>query len=210
MTWHPKVKMPPAVATLPQTPTGIPITYTVAWTSEHETVLRPDPILRALGIPPDFPAIFSSGRPGLGEPRLTVSDTARQRACNVQGRCQVCGRRLSDGPRWIADLRNRGQTIEYGGHMHPLLVDAWTHRDCLHYALQVCPGLGRLRPAIFRVRDWRLVATFERPDHIPHEQLPDGAVGWIKVVPLDYDTFDLDDALSATATPVLFPTGAHA
>src|SRR4051794_27283273 len=105
--------MPPAVAALPTTQAGIPITYTVAWTSERETVIRPDPIMEPWA-PPGSPAIFSSGRRGEGQPMLNVSETSRQRACNVQGRCQVCGRRLDDGARWLADLRNSGQEIDIG------------------------------------------------------------------------------------------------
>jgi hypothetical protein len=197
--YRPGPAMPPQVEALPRTQAGIPITFTVAWTSERETVLRPDPILVPLGIPQGTPAIFSSGRRGDGQPMLRVSETSRQRACNVQGRCQVCGRRLPDGPRWIADLRNRGQEIEIGGARYPLIVDAWTHRDCLHYALQVCPGLDRKMPRIFHVGEWRLIATMERPDSIPHELLPKGAVGWVKVAPLDFDIYDFDEALEATA-----------
>jgi hypothetical protein len=196
-SWRADVEMPPAVAALPQTQAGIPITYTVAWTSERGTVIRPDPIMEPL-VAPGTPAIFATGRRGVGQPMLNVSDTSRQRACNVQGRCQVCGRRLDDGPRWIADLRNRGQEIDLGGQRRPLLVDSWTHQDCLHYALRVCPGLARRRPAIFHVRDWRLIATLERPDSIPHEQLPDGAIGWVKVAPIDYDEYVLEDALHVT------------
>lgn len=190
--------MPPQVAALPRTASGIPITYTVAWTSEAETVIRPDPLMVPLGASPTAPAIFSSGRRGLGQPKLAVSETSRQRACNVQGRCQVCGGRLRTGARWIADLRNQGQEIDIGdGQRRPLIVDSWTHRDCLEYALQACPGLARRRPPIFRVHDWQLVATFERPESIPPEQLPNGAIGWVKVVPLAYEEFPFDEALEA-------------
>jgi hypothetical protein len=43
------VPMPERVADLPRTTSGIPITYTVAWTSEREVILRNDPDLERLG-----------------------------------------------------------------------------------------------------------------------------------------------------------------
>lgn len=195
--WRPDVEMPPHVAVLPRTAAGVPISFTVAYSSEKNFVLRPDPLLVPLGIPVTTPAIFSGGRRGLGEPIINVSDVSRQRACNVQGRCQVCGRRVPAGARYIADLRNRGQTIRLSGVERPLLVDSWTCLSCLRYSLRVCPGLAKRQPDIFRCTKWELVATFERPDSVPEHELPRGAVGWVKVAPIVYERVFFMDAQEA-------------
>lgn len=201
------VPMPPGVAALPRTPGGIPITYTVAWTSERDVRLAPEPLIDGSPL-----AVFSDGRQCEGRPKLAIVDTARQRRVALKGLCQVCARKLPgrrlppwrQHPRWLADLRKDGQTIQHGLRELPLVIDSWTCEPCLTYALQVCPGLLRRdwRPgadgalSLLRVRAAELVLTMERPDSIPAEELPSGAVGLVKVMPTAFDVVAPDEFLA--------------
>lgn len=202
-----ELPMPSRVAALPRTHGGIPITYTVAWSSEHGIEVRPDPILAPLGHR-STPAIFAPGGPGIGTPKLQFTETSRQRRAAVLGLCQVCGRPIPEPtgrrPRWLADLRKHGQTIVIRGLERPLVVDTWTCTECLGYALQVCPGLIRKQAEnlrLLRVRSYRLVATFEVPEQDHDFVPPAGAIGLMKIAPLDFDFVDPHDALSQSTTP---------
>ncbi len=204
--WRGDVAMPRRVAALPRTPGGIPITYTVAWTSERDVELRPDPLLRMLGHG-DALAIFAGGRPGDGTPKLAITETSRQRRAAILGLCQACGYPIpmptKRRPRWLADLRKNGQTIAIGGRMLPLIIDTWTCSECMAYALKVCPGLIRRRAEsplhLLAVRGFRLIATLERPDSIPASELPGGAIGLVKIAPTDFDVLAADDFPTSTA-----------
>jgi hypothetical protein len=204
--WRDDVAMPARVAALPRTPGGIPITYTVAWTSERDVQLRPDPLLTRLGYGEHL-AIFAGGAPGDGAPKLAVTETSRQRRAALLGLCQVCGHPIPEPskrrPRWLADLRKNGQTIRLDGRMLPLIIDTWTCAPCMAYALQVCPGLIRHRAEaplhLLAVRAYRLVATLERPDSIPASELPGGAIGLVKIAPTDFDVLAADDFPTSTA-----------
>lgn len=183
------VPMPPGVAALPTTRSGIPITYTVAWSSEVRPVAREDPILRGM-VAPGTMALFHSGAQGEGTPKLNVGSVDRVRRVTVLGLCQVCGRTLTARrPRWLCDLRNHGQEIEVGGRVVPLVVDGWSCEPCLRYGLLVCPGLLRRQHddelRLLRVRSHRLVATIERV-----EGLSEPVIGWVKIAPLDFDVID--------------------
>lgn len=200
------VPMPPGVAALPRTNGGIPITYTVAWSSEQGSVVRRDPVVGR-------DAIFAAeGRQGEGTPKLAIVDTARQRRATVLGLCQVCGRKVPgrqrppwrQHPRWLADL-HKGQGWRIGFRTVPLIIDGWTCEPCLTYALRVCPALVRkdwtpgadsaLR--LLRVYDAEIVATMERPDSTPEHELPDGAVGLMKIAPVVFEVVPPDAFLTA-------------
>lgn len=198
--------MPRGVAALPRTNGGIPITYTVAWTSETEPVAREDPLLRPL-MGPGVLALFHGGRQGRGTPKLAIGSVDRTRRVVVAGLCQACGQRLPgrsqppwrQHPRWLADLRNSGQTIRMGARTVPLVVDGWTCEPCIAYALRVCPGLVSRTPAtsvgplrLLRVRDARLIATIEEV-----EGLDEKVVGWVKIAPTAYDVVTPEEFLAA-------------
>lgn len=168
------VEMPPGVAALPRNARGVPVSWTVAWSSEMKPRVDCDPCLEPLGYGA-APALFHGGRQGDGEPILTHSDVARARRVAVTGHCQVCGEQLPgpttppwrDPPRWLVDLRNFGQSVTIGGTERPLIVDGWTCEPCLRYSMQVCPGLAaraaghrgdglrilRVRSAVLLTRD---------------------------------------------------------
>lgn len=202
------VPMPRGVARLPRTNGGIPITYTVAWSSETVPEAREDPVLRGI-VPPGSLALFHSGRQGEGTPKLAVSDVARARRVVVEGLCQACGEKLpgrSAPPwrqhsRWLCDLRNQGQEIQMGPRRVPLIVDGWTCEPCLAYALRVCPGLvakaaatGDVELRLLRVRDAERVATIEDV-----EGLDQRVIGWVKIAPTSFDFVTPDEFLAGLA-----------
>jgi hypothetical protein len=124
------VPMPAGVAALPRTRSGIPITYTVAWSSERETVIRRDRDLeRHFGKP--MLAIFAGGAQGDGTPKLDIVNTRRARRATVRGLCQICARHLpgrpsppwSTEPRWCGWF-TKGQTIKTAGRVVPLIIEA--------------------------------------------------------------------------------------
>lgn len=207
--------MPGRISVLPRTRSGIPITYTVAWSSEHRTVLRNDPDLQVLLGKPTL-AIFSSGRPGDGTPKLDVVETSRARHAALRGLCQVCGLHLPGRPSpWLTEPRwcgwfTLGQTVRVGGRRVPLVIDGWTCKTCLNYSLQVCPALVAKRAKgdlqMLRVRRAEMVATLERPESMAAEGfvVPGGEtagkkslpVGMVKIAPLDFDVLTPDEVLS--------------
>lgn len=202
------VLMPPGVAELPTTRSGIPITYTVAWSSEREAIVRYDDDLqrvygkRTLGV-------FASGAQGEGTPKLDVVSTDRARCATLRGLCQVCGRHLpgrpsppwSTEPRWCGWF-TLGQTIRMGLRDVPLVIDGWTCKPCLDYSLIVCPALVAKRAKgelqLLRIRYAERVATFERPESIPPEQFETSGfpVGMIKIAPLDFDVLTPEEVLA--------------
>lgn len=202
------VPMPPGVAALPRTRSGIPITYTVAWSSEHETIVRRDPDLeRCFG--KKWDGVFSGGALGEGTPKLDVVNTARARRAALRGLCQICGRHLPGRPSapWSTEQRwcgwfTKGQSIETAAGVVPLIIDGWTCKPCLDYSLQVCPALVARRAAgdlqLLRVRFAELVATFERPESIPPERFESTGlpVGMIKIAPVDFDVLTPEEVLA--------------
>lgn len=200
------VEMPPRIAELPRTAAGVPITYTVAWSSERDTVLERDGDLAVLlGYAPL--AICSSGRPGDGTPKLALVDTARARRATVRGWCQICGKPLpgrqmqpwDTEPRWCGWF-TKGQTIRYAGRLLPLVIDGWTCVPCLSYSLQVCPALVARRAAgnlqLLRVRRAELIATRERPDSIPASALDEMPIGMVKIAPVDFDVLTAEEVVA--------------
>lgn len=203
------VPMPPGVAALPTTRSGIPITYTVAWSSERETIVKPDPDLARIYGKPVL-GIFASGAQGEGTPKLDIVSTDRARRVALRGLCQICGRHLPGrpSPLWATEPRwcgwfTKGQTIQIGRVTVPLIIDGWTCKPCLDYSLKVCPALvarqetGTLQ--ILRVRNAELVATSERPESIPPEQFEATGfpVGMIKIASLDFDVLAPEEVLAA-------------
>lgn len=200
------VPMPPGVAALPTTAAGIPITYTVAWTSEQTVELHQDADLAPLlGYAPI--AVFSSGRPGDGTPKLAIVDTARARRATVRGWCQICARPLPGrpSPPWNTEPRwcgwfTKGQTIRHAGRELPLIIDGWTCKPCLTYSLLVCPALVAKRDAgllrLLRVRRAELVATRERPESVPPSGLEEIPVGMVKIAPWDFDLLTPEEVLA--------------
>lgn len=201
------IPMPAQVAALPRTRSGIPITYTVAWSSERTAVLRDDPDLAGMCGRPTL-AIFASGAQGEGEPKLGIVDTARARRATVKGLCQVCGGHLPGrpSPPWRTEPRwcgwfTKGQTITVGVRRLPLIIDGWTCKPCLDYSLRVCPALVARRDAgtlvLLRIRRAELVATLERPESVPTGIPSRSSTGMVKIAPLDFDVLTPEEALAA-------------
>jgi hypothetical protein len=209
------VPMPRGVAALPRTKGGIPITFTVAWSSETGPVAREGPAAARAGRPPVCRRSSTAGRQGHGMPKLAVSDVARTRAVVLNGLCQACGRRLPgrarppwrQHPRWLCDLRNRGQEIRIGFRTVPLIVDGWTCAPCLTYALRVCPGLvlkrvaqGDARLRLLRVRDCEFVATLSQlegdPAWLRDAGLDRPVVEWVKIAPPAFDVVTPEEFLA--------------
>lgn len=200
--------MPPGVAALPRTRSGIPITYTVAWSSERETIVRADDdLLRVYG--KRTLAIFSGGAQGEGTPKLDVVSTHRARRATLRGLCQICGRHLPGrpSPPWTTEPRwcgwfTKGQTIQTAGGLAPLIIDGWTCKPCLIYSLRVCPalvarrGAGSLRLLCVRVAE--LVATLERPESMPPGQFAETGfpVGMVKIAPTAYGVLTPEEVLA--------------
>jgi hypothetical protein len=181
------VPQPPSVRRLPKTTSGIPVSYTVMWSSETTPVKRVDPLLTAIGCA--LPALFHSGRQGEGEPVLSLSSVERQRRVAILGLCQVCGQKLTGRQRWLADLRNHDQEMKIGFRRVPLIVDGWTCDPCLRYSFQICPGLAERRPRLLRVRDFELIATVSLVEALPDEPL----VEWVKIAPTAFDWVSRED-----------------
>ena len=189
------VPQPAGVRRLPRTSTGVPISYTVMWSSETEPIARFDPLLGAIGC--KMLGLSYGGKQGDGYPLLSVSNPERQRRVAIGGLCQVCGNRLSGRHRWLADLRNGGQEIKIGLRWVPLIVDGWTCERCLRYSLRVCPGLTYRRPRLLRVRRFELVATVVHVEALPDEPLVD----WVKIAPTAFDWVDFDALLPDQSVP---------
>jgi hypothetical protein len=78
-----------------------------------------------------------------GKPVFTANDSIRQARCIVEKRCPICGSRL-DRIFWFVG----GPLSAF--HEYGLYNDSAMHKECMEYALRVCPYLA-MRPGVHRV-----------------------------------------------------------
>lgn len=190
-----RAELPPRIAALPRTDTGIPVTWASAWGSELDVVVRPDPMLETIfGV--EVPAYFTNGSVGEGEPHINHPHPARVRESAINGWCQVCGYDLEPGARWICGIFLGQEEFRAGKRMVPLLIDSWTCNECIGFSLRFCPNLKR-RPQlkVYRVHQWLLVPTLERPKWIPDE-VPYGSIGFVKIAALSYQEYTKKQCLA--------------
>jgi hypothetical protein len=96
---------------------GMPVPYINVWgdeRDEHKTVPMLDPVIGQLcwfNAPLQLP---ETGEPDLGQQSLQ-----RQRRVVIEGLCQVCGRPLPLGPRWLIAGRGTYERIEWNGRPVP-------------------------------------------------------------------------------------------
>jgi hypothetical protein len=95
--------------------------------------------------------------PGQGTPDWATVQSHRQRACQVEGRCQVCGRVIDERPvTWLIPKIPMRKTTT-----GTIITDvAPTCTDCLQLARVSCPYLLAKDHVAFNVYDWRPSAVF--------------------------------------------------
>jgi hypothetical protein len=87
-----------------------------------------------------FPIPFIVMRDRDGRPHFTINDEARRRFVLENDRCAICNFPLNRG-RWYVG----GPACAF--HKRGAYLDPPMHRECAHYALQVCPYLAAPRYA---------------------------------------------------------------
>lgn len=148
---------------------GLPVPHIAAWSSEHWSAARWDPVL-----PGRQMALFTAGRQGRGSPCFDVMNEPRQRRAVMLGRCQVCDDPL---PRHERTSRPTGWlpasvlVTEELGHLDdgtPVTAEPLCCRSCAEFVVEHCCVLAR-RPErnIVHVVDWVRVAQFIDPSAAP-------------------------------------------
>lgn len=200
------MNVPRRIALLPTTRTGLPVPYVARWSSEQEETLAPEP--RAEGLL----ALFSKGGIGQGEPVLGEMDTARQRECMYDLRCQVCHRQLSMQHAYLASWRSQEVRIGIGGPRLPLIMEPWACFPCLSFALRACPGIAGIRrtdPDFQVIRPRRMQMLVAKVDPIALDfqersaviHLQGGAVSYIKAAPESSWQWTADEFLRLDRRP---------
>ena len=83
------------------------------------------------GLP--IPFLVIRGKDGI--PAFTVNDSSKHATCLREDRCAVCGQHLLRG-RWFTG----GPLSAF--HEMGCYIDTPLHKECMEYAMQVCPYLG--------------------------------------------------------------------
>ena len=159
---------------------GRPIPYVAAWSNERQDILAPEPLCE------NHLAVFTSGGRGEGRPLLGEMDPARQRQCMELRRCQVCFRPLTR--LWMAELIE-GSAVIGGVRRLPVLREPAACARCLRLALEACPHLRKVKPAVLEVQELILIATLCRPTgplegdpRVP----PSGVISYVKAAPAKF------------------------
>lgn len=130
---------------------NLPVPYVAAWSSETKLEIRPDPLVG------DRPALFRSGRRGLGTPVFGKFDESRVRRVLVKQLCQVCAE----------PIRGAGYACDVpcglsGGA--PLLNEPPACKRCFEVSVAMCPGIQRMldkpRVLVARVERYDVVMAF--------------------------------------------------
>jgi hypothetical protein len=82
-----------------------------------------------------LPIPFIVMRDKSGQPHFTINDHAKSARCLREDLCPICGQKLFRG-RWFAG----GPLSAF--HANGCYLDPPTHKECVEYALQVCPFLA--------------------------------------------------------------------
>lgn len=93
-----------------------------------------------------------------GEPQFGYVNTLRQRSAMRHGRCEVCGRRITDRPiNWLVP-----ETLLSHVYGDPVTAQAPTCDECLPIAMDLCPFLRRrtARLLMARVLEYRTFGAF--------------------------------------------------
>lgn len=117
---------------------GMVVPWVAAWTSERRYKLKPDARISRTVRTPHL-AVFTYGRPEVGEPELGLMHIPRQRDCVLEKLCQVCGRGIEGNP--IAFTWNN-QLGFLEGDMRMLCLEPWVCRPCAEYAMRICPAVS--------------------------------------------------------------------
>lgn len=144
-----EVPMPPAVAALPRTPSGMPVPYITQYHAKdvesNTGTLR---VTEALGMM-DCRCTF-----GEGVPRIGKQCPRRQRKAMAERRCNVCGHHMKNAALNLIGVYR--QHIPVLGSEVYASVEASTHADCVTYSALTCPRLAdvdRIMVAVTRHAD---------------------------------------------------------
>lgn len=88
-----------------------------------------------------------------GEPQYRQVNAHRQRQCMRTPRCQVCGRKLPDGPiRWL--MSKNALSVSPQGVV--TTINPPTCDGCVPLARQLCPHLSKTGSDLLLVKRWRV------------------------------------------------------
>jgi hypothetical protein len=113
---------------------NLPVPFVAAWSSEDAVRIAPEPLLARK------PAMFRSGRRGLGTPMFGKMDESRVRRVILRRLCQVCAGSLASAG-YVLD------TIKGAVGGDPLLSEPLSCLRCFRAALALCPGIAQMRDA---------------------------------------------------------------
>jgi hypothetical protein len=149
---------------------GVPVPWIARWSAE---VVTPKPAFSVwitsqgaqVGFTDESPQDRIDGvlwmrerdLPGVGDPEFKVVHSHRQRAAQVEGRCQVCGRIITERPvPWLIP-----KILMQKGSRGSIITDvAPTCEQCLNLARVTCPHLLSRPYIIVDVKDWRPAGLF--------------------------------------------------
>lgn len=129
------VPMPPAVAKLPRTPSGMPVVYVTEYDDggDHDVYTGVTHAVRFQ----DCTCTFGKGRPMIG--KLCARRGAQ---AMMHSRCGVCGIKIRPG----SEVHYVGMVSqnfpEHGGELF-YSREPGVHADCATYSLLACPALAR-------------------------------------------------------------------
>jgi hypothetical protein len=112
---------------------GVPVPYIARWSSE---VVRPGPAMIPVPVPQGYYLTYKDEQPedrvegqlwlrerdspGHGEPMFADVHSHRQRLCQIEGRCQICGQVQEPPLRWLIPdglyTREQGTLITVKGY----------------------------------------------------------------------------------------------
>jgi hypothetical protein len=76
-------------------------------------------------------------------PDFTTQNMGRQRECMLAGLCQVCGKTIPDGERYLVLSTISTATIDIDGTPHVVVTEPWLDHRCAILATTRCPALIR-------------------------------------------------------------------
>ena len=113
---------------------GVPVPYTVSWTSEQRPHLAQCPHAKSLAI------CYDESR-GVGKPMFSNPHPQRLREVMSKGLCDLCGKPLKTSTK--VSLSKARPQIHAASPMDVLQVEPLLHRECAAICVQHCPSLKR-------------------------------------------------------------------